>query len=43
LQDRSLYVDEAGTLWAGTDDGGLARYRDGVFTSFTTADGLPDN
>ena len=39
----SLYVDEAGTLWAGTDDGGLARYRDGVFTSLTTADGLPDN
>jgi signal transduction histidine kinase/ligand-binding sensor domain-containing protein len=39
----TLYVDEAGTLWAGADDGGLARYRDGVFTSLTTADGLPDN
>lgn len=39
----TLYVDEAGTLWAGTDEGGLARYRDGVFTSLTTADGLPDN
>ncbi|HZM89849.1 MAG TPA: two-component regulator propeller domain-containing protein [Blastocatellia bacterium] len=39
----SLYADEAGTLWAGTEDGGLVRYRDGAFTSFTTADGLPDN
>jgi ligand-binding sensor domain-containing protein len=40
---KSLYVDGAGTLWAGTDDGGLVRYRDGAFTSLTTADGLPDN
>ena len=37
----SLYEDKDGTLWAGTGDGGLTLYRDGVFTSYTTADGLP--
>jgi ligand-binding sensor domain-containing protein/signal transduction histidine kinase len=39
----SLYADEQGALWAGTGDGGLLRYRDGVFTSFTVRDGLPHN
>jgi PAS domain S-box-containing protein len=29
-----------GTLWAGTRDG-LAAFRDGEFTTYTTADGLP--
>ena len=39
-----LYEDKKeGTLWAGTEDGGLARYRDGIFTTLTTADGLPNN
>jgi signal transduction histidine kinase/ligand-binding sensor domain-containing protein len=37
----SLYEDGDGTLWAGTGDGGLTLYRDGVFTSYTTADRLP--
>jgi len=37
----ALYEDKEGTLWAGTGDGGLTRYRDGVFTSYTTADGVP--
>src|ERR1700754_2941322 len=37
----ALYEDKAGTLWAGTGDGGLTLYRDGVFTSYTTADGMP--
>lgn len=37
----ALYEDKDGTLWAGTGDGGLTRYRDGVFTSYTTADGVP--
>ncbi|HNJ40237.1 MAG TPA: two-component regulator propeller domain-containing protein, partial [Acidobacteriota bacterium] len=39
----SLFEDTDGTLWIGTIDGGLTRLRDGVFTTFTTADGLPHN
>lgn len=37
----ALHEDRAGNLWAGTEDGGLLRYRDGVFTNWTTKDGLP--
>ncbi|HST21111.1 MAG TPA: two-component regulator propeller domain-containing protein, partial [Blastocatellia bacterium] len=37
----SLYEDKDGTLWAGTGDGGLTFYRDGVFNSYTPADGMP--
>ena len=37
---RALYEDDRGTLWIGTYDGGLSRFRDGVFTNFTTAKGL---
>jgi diguanylate cyclase (GGDEF)-like protein len=40
-QFLSLCEDEQGTLWAGTSDSGLVGYRNGVFTSFTTAQGLP--
>src|SRR5215813_1368999 len=29
-----LYEDKDGTIWAGTGDGGVTRYRDGVFTSY---------
>lgn len=39
----ALFEDTDGTLWLGTIDGGLIRFRDGIFTSFTTADGLPAN
>ena len=39
---RCLYEDKSGTLWIGTE-GGLAYYRDGVFKTVTTADGLPDD
>jgi diguanylate cyclase (GGDEF)-like protein len=39
---HSLWKDPQGTLWAGTVEGGLLRYRDGVFRAFTTNDGLPD-
>ncbi|HJZ79054.1 MAG TPA: two-component regulator propeller domain-containing protein [Pyrinomonadaceae bacterium] len=39
----ALYEDKDGALWAGTEDGGLTIYRHGVFTSYTTADGLPSN
>lgn len=34
--------DDDGTLWF-AEQGGLIRYRDGQFTMFTKADGLPDN
>jgi ligand-binding sensor domain-containing protein len=37
----TLYEDENATLWIGTDDGGLTLYRDGIFTSYSTRDGLP--
>lgn len=38
----ALYEDKDGTLLAGTNDGGLTRYRDGSFTSLTVADGIPE-
>jgi ligand-binding sensor domain-containing protein len=34
--------DEAG-LWVGTFGGGLSRYKDGRFTTFTTREGLPSD
>ena len=36
-----LYVDEGGTLWAGTEDSGLVAYSDGKFTPFTPPDRFP--
>jgi ligand-binding sensor domain-containing protein/signal transduction histidine kinase len=39
----ALCEDSAGALWIGTVDGGLTRYQNGQFTSFTTRDGLPLN
>jgi diguanylate cyclase (GGDEF)-like protein len=42
-QFLALCEDSRGTLWAGTSDGGLIRYRDGAFNSFTTEHGLPEN
>lgn len=38
-----LVEDAAGALWICTEDGGLTRYTDGAFTTYTTADGLPHN
>jgi PAS domain S-box-containing protein len=32
-----------GTLWFGTDGGGLCTYRDGKFVTYTTDSGLPSN
>ncbi|MFN0124409.1 MAG: two-component regulator propeller domain-containing protein, partial [Blastocatellia bacterium] len=32
-----------GALWIGSEDGGVTRYLRGVFTTFTTRDGLPHN
>jgi signal transduction histidine kinase len=36
----SLHLDHEGSLWAGTDHGGVNRLRDGVLTSFGTREGL---
>jgi signal transduction histidine kinase/ligand-binding sensor domain-containing protein len=41
LRVRTLLEDRSGTLWAGTEDGMLIRHREGRFTTFATADGLP--
>ncbi|MGO9641277.1 MAG: two-component regulator propeller domain-containing protein [Candidatus Acidiferrales bacterium] len=38
----SLMVAQDGTLWAGTDGGGVLRYKDGVFRSYAEAEGLDD-
>ncbi|HEX8249424.1 MAG TPA: two-component regulator propeller domain-containing protein [Pyrinomonadaceae bacterium] len=38
-----LHIEPDGTLFAGTEDGGLTVYRDGKFRTFTVADGLPSN
>jgi signal transduction histidine kinase len=40
---RALKQDSDGTLWIGTYDSGLGRFKDGRFTRFTTRDGLFDN
>lgn len=40
---HALLEDRAGALWIATEHGGLARYADGAFTTYTTADGLPVN
>ena len=36
----SLLVSRDGTLWAGTEGGGLVRYQRGVFRAFGAAEGL---
>lgn len=39
----SLFEDQSGQLWIGTEDSGLAKHHDGVFATFTTEQGLPGN
>ncbi|MDQ2949025.1 MAG: histidine kinase [Acidobacteriota bacterium] len=39
----NLLEDREGALWAGTWSGGAIRYKDGIFTSYTTREGLPGN
>ncbi len=39
----TILEDRSGTLWFGTAGQGLFRYRDGVFGTLTTADGLVSN
>jgi transcriptional regulator with PAS, ATPase and Fis domain/ligand-binding sensor domain-containing protein len=36
-----LFEDTRGVLWIGTETAGLARYKDGAFTSYSKRDGLP--
>ena len=36
----ALFVDKEGALWIGTYGGGLARYKDGVFTTYDASAGL---
>jgi PAS domain S-box-containing protein len=40
---KAIAEDPDGTLWFGTDGGGLCRYRDGKFLTYTVHDGLPSN
>lgn len=39
----SIYQDADGILWIGTYDGGLVRYENDKFTSYSVKDGLFDN
>lgn len=39
---RGILQDEDGALWFATD-GGVSRYKDGVFINYTVANGLSDN
>ncbi len=39
----ALCADHNGTLWIGTDGGGMLSYRDGVFRTLTTSNGLVGN
>jgi len=39
----SLFAEADDTLWLGTEDGGVVRFRNGQSQTFTTADGLPSN
>ena len=40
---RALKLDPDGTLWIGTYDSGLGRFKDGKFTRYSTKDELFDN
>jgi signal transduction histidine kinase/ligand-binding sensor domain-containing protein len=39
----SLYEAADGAIWAGTEGSGVTRYAQGVFTTYTTQDGLAHN
>lgn len=38
-----LFEDREGQLWITTENAGVTRYKDGVFNTYTTDDGLPNN
>lgn len=40
---EALYEDHDGALWIGTEGGGLIQMKQGRFTAYTTAEGLPNN
>jgi signal transduction histidine kinase/ligand-binding sensor domain-containing protein/DNA-binding response OmpR family regulator len=40
---RALYQDREGAMWVGTFGGGLVRYKDGQFTTYTVQRGLSNN
>ena len=39
----AMYQDDSGTLWMGTQGGGLLRLKSGALTRYTRANGLPSN
>ena len=39
---QALLEDHDGNLWFGTEGGGLGRYADGTFTTYSVRDGLGD-
>ena len=39
----NMFEDRDGNLWIGTEGQGVTRYKDGIFTTYTTENGLPDN
>jgi ligand-binding sensor domain-containing protein/signal transduction histidine kinase len=40
---ESLLESRDGSLWIGTNGGGLSRYKDGIFTTYTSQNGLSEN
>jgi ligand-binding sensor domain-containing protein len=38
-----LYADTDGTIWAGTIDNGLTRFKNGTFASISLGQGLPSS
>ncbi|MBI4747993.1 MAG: response regulator [Acidobacteria bacterium] len=40
---RVMTVSADGSLWFGTESGGLVHYQEGQMTAYTTASGLPNN
>lgn len=40
---HEIFTDATGALWLGVEDGGVIQYQNGVYTAFTTAQGLPSN
>jgi ligand-binding sensor domain-containing protein/signal transduction histidine kinase len=40
---RAICTDPEGNIWVGGDGGGLGRFREGRFMSYTTREGLPGN
>src|SRR5262249_31090348 len=39
----SVYKSRDGSVWAGTLNGGVSKFKDGHFTTYTTTDGLAAN